>query len=35
LIEAETLAAERWVLKKPNVFDDRPGWLESVTATFA
>jgi hypothetical protein len=35
LIEAETLAAERMALKTPNVFDDRPGWVEAIAATFA
>ena len=34
LIEAETLAAERWV-SKPNVFDDRPGWLATFRVTRA
>ena len=35
LIEAETLAAERAAIESANVFDDRPGWVESVVATFA
>jgi hypothetical protein len=35
LIEAETLAAEHTALESPNVFDDRPGWVESIATTFA
>ena len=33
LIEAETLAAERWVARHPHGMDRRPGWLEAILAT--
>jgi hypothetical protein len=35
LIEAETLAAERLAVKGSSVFEDRPGWVEAIVATFA
>src|SRR5262245_26859926 len=35
LIEAETLAAERLAAKRSNAFEDRPGWVEAIAATFA
>jgi hypothetical protein len=34
LIEAETLAAERLAAKRSSVFEDRPGWVEAIVATF-
>jgi hypothetical protein len=33
LIEAETLAAERWVARHPDGLQGRPGWLEAILAT--
>jgi hypothetical protein len=35
LIEAETVAAERLAVKGSSVFEDRPGWVEAIVATFA
>jgi hypothetical protein len=35
LIEAETLAAERLAAKRSSLFEDRPGWVEAIAATFA
>lgn len=35
LIEAETVAAEGAALESASVFDDRPGWVGSIAATFA
>jgi hypothetical protein len=33
LIEAETLAAERWVARNPQGIAGQPGWLEAILAT--
>ena len=32
-IEAETLAAERWVARHPDGLQGRPGWLEAILTT--
>jgi hypothetical protein len=33
LIEAETLAAERWAARHPDGMQGRPGWLEAILTT--